>query len=447
MHPALKFGNVEKLPISLRRHAIPAYNGSLEHLERLVESLRSNPDYRSSLVIPVFYANLVLPRTAPGPEPTMIGEEILRASVSIHGIVLLPNFPERVLFEIWPRFWHWFQHIYQCRRFLQTPSEKQMLSNLMLFLELLYNNNGHSFDLAYNEPGLCYYVARAWILYLPGNRLDYDDGFRALTLFLRLARSEDGSQNRLEKLEEFIDGAGGTSALASLVIRHMEFFSHAHGDEGAVRFLYSAIAFLRAFDSDYGPFRLELLSLGVLKAVVEALAAIHAVAGTPNGVFTCIWLLGSMLNTRPIYPWIKQAVAAGFLSLFLRCSIGRDANRHGRNLAEFVEFLASTTMYRPVLRPLHEAVDDLKDLMASDGFQQSVICEQWARFVKLIRSRFTLMTQLDSSQAVTRKACDNIECGVTVRVTANVVIGITVATARNVSAYGLLVVATHGHGL
>ncbi|KAJ7144491.1 hypothetical protein C8R44DRAFT_725420 [Mycena epipterygia] len=415
-HPALKLENLGNLPISLRRLAIPAYHGSLENLRRVVTSLTDGSTPQRSQLLPVLYANLDLTAIS-GPaldlESAPTSDNILRAITSLDGLAAFPEFPDGVLVEFWPRSWQWIQFVYHHRTSLPCArSEKQILANLLLFLRQIFENTGNSFALIHEVPGVRALVARAWALYLgDAHRVDYDPAFTALCMFIRFARSTDDSPNPVDELEEFTDGAGGTSALASLIIRHLTFFSH--GGESTVPLLHSAISFLLEYGDQDSPFHRELLAQGILNSVVKALAAVQGATFRKMGnlVACCVVLLGCFLNTFPIYPWIKQAVGAGLIRVFIRCSMRTDAASDSESFIRFVEFLSASTVYRPVLRKLQESVEEARDLLNSGAFPQSVVFDAWREFVELLESRLMLMEKLDRAKESCRKACDNMECG------------------------------------
>jgi hypothetical protein len=142
-----------------QRDAVPAYNGSLEHLKRLVTSLRGLQIAKdhSYLLIPVFYANLRTLHSIPVAEATLAREsvdDIPGAIASMEGLVLSSGFAEGVLVEIWPRFWHSFQVVYNHRASVTTRSEKQILLALLVFLGLIYDDHGYSFDVVSEVPRL-----------------------------------------------------------------------------------------------------------------------------------------------------------------------------------------------------------------------------------------------------------------------------------------------------
>jgi hypothetical protein len=401
-----------------QRDAVPAYNGSLEHLKRLVTSLRGLQIAKdhSYLLIPVFYANLRTLHSIPVAEATLAREsvdDIPGAIASMEGLVLSSGFAEGVLVEIWPRFWHSFQVVYNHRASVTTRSEKQILLALLVFLGLIYDDHGYSFDVVSEVPGLRFFVARAWSLYLRQehhvDRTADDGGFEVITLFLRFSRPKDDSPNPIDELQEFSDGAGGISALSRLVIRHIDFFSR--GRKGSIQCLYGVVTFVHRIDPGHGPFHSELLSHGLLKSAVRALTSIQevSISAVTDLIPPYIFLVASVLNTCPMYPWIRRGAATGMLPVFIRCCMRSDASHYKETLVEFLTLLASSTVYRSVLRPLQDSVENLREITASARFRQSVVIHEWTRFVKLLHSRFMLMCELESGQAVARNACDNME--------------------------------------
>ncbi|KAF7368225.1 hypothetical protein MVEN_00142400 [Mycena venus] len=320
-----------------QRDALPAYNGSLEHLKRLVMSLRGLQMAKDHghLLIPVFHANLRTLHSIPVAEATLALEsfdDILRAIASMEGLALSSGFAEGVLVEIWPRFWHSFQVVYNHRASVTTRSETQILLTLLGFLELMYDDHGYSFDVVSEFSGLRFFVARAWSFYLGQerhvDRLADDGGFEVITLFLRFSRPKDDSPNPIDELQEFSDGAGGISALSRLVIRHIDFLSH--GRKGPVQCLYGAVTFVHRVDPGHGPFHLELLSHGLLKSTVRALASVQEALfpDVTNLISPYIFLIASVLNTYPMYPWIRRGAAMGMLPVFIRCCMRSDSSHY-----------------------------------------------------------------------------------------------------------------------
>ncbi|KAJ7818677.1 hypothetical protein B0H14DRAFT_2838491 [Mycena olivaceomarginata] len=334
----------------------------------------------------------------------------------MEGLILSSRFADGVLVEIWPRFWHSFQVVYNHRASVTTRSETQILRTLLGFLGLMYDNHGYSFDVVSEVPGLRFFVARAWSLYLRQechvDRLADDGGFEVITLFLRFSQPKDDSPNLIDELQEFSDGAGGISALSLLVIRHIDFFSH--GRKGPVKCLYGAVTLVHRIDPGHGPFHSELLSHGLLKSTVRALTSVQEALfpEVTNLISPYIFLIASLLNSHPVYPWIRRGAAMGMLPVFVRCCMRSDSSHYKETLIQFLTLLASSTVYRSVLRPLQDSVENLREITASARFRQSVIILEWTRFVKLLHSRFTLMCDMEDGQIVARNACDNMECGV-----------------------------------
>ncbi|KAJ7787180.1 hypothetical protein B0H14DRAFT_2954833 [Mycena olivaceomarginata] len=293
----------------------------------------------------------------------------------MEGLILSSRFAEGVLVEIWPRFWHSFQVVYNHRAAVTTRSETQILRTCWKF------------------PGFVSFVARAWSLYLRQechvDRLADDGGFEVITLFLRFSQPKDDSPNLIDELQEFSDGAG------------------------PVQCLYGAVTFVHRIDPGHGPFHSELLSHGLLKSTVRALTSVQEALfpEVTNLISPYIFLIASLLNSHPVYPWIRRGAAMGMLPVFVRCCMRSDSSHYKETLIQFLTLLASSTVYRSVLRPLQDSVENLRDITASARFRQSVIIHEWTRFVKLLHSRFTLMCDMEDGQIVARNACDNMECG------------------------------------
>ncbi|KAJ7140073.1 hypothetical protein C8R43DRAFT_602415 [Mycena crocata] len=237
----------------------------------------------------------------------------------------------------------------------------------------------------YCTPGLRIILTRAWSLLL-AEGMRYHDALQQVTVFLR--PTEDASR-RLPYLEEFLEGAGTTSHLASLVIMDLGRYVHQLQSSDLI-YLYNLIAFVTD-NRDHIPFQDALLYHGVVGVFTRAACAIYDLFNTGSfgfdpGVanreslarhlFQWIWLhLSIQFTRRPnAYRMIKEAIRAG---LFRAIVASAPNNTHNTGPAIIVDLLGPHTVYHSVLSCIGPALRDVKDLHTVSAFMNSGLFKRW----------------------------------------------------------------------
>ncbi|KAK6985106.1 hypothetical protein R3P38DRAFT_2575054 [Favolaschia claudopus] len=396
----------------LQTLALEAYQGSRAALQEIVMlSQRRNTSIERALLLPVLYHNL-RPPTQPN-ECSLDHPRAIAARIILHFRVFDNGMPREALLELWPRYWTWFQ-ISNPIETDDTGKQQNNLSSLMLFLFEIFEHPDST--AIFQTPGLRLYVCQLWSLMLLNHIHDpsYTVIYKAIWAFLRFSCDPDKSDSstaRLEVLQEFIDGAGEVADFAALVIRHIGLFSS--GRQQDVGPLDSLFCLLGYIDSGDGPFRSEIISRGVVQLVVRALAAFQNLpAESPVTPFTYGFVfLRSLLSTHPVYPWVKQAVKAGFLPLLMHCSMRREDLVTPQLLVEVINLLASSCIYHSVLPRLGTSMTGLGEIMSGPEFQNCRVRAQWLKFKAILFGRLSTLNELEASAPVTERACDNLEVG------------------------------------
>ncbi|KAK6969097.1 hypothetical protein R3P38DRAFT_3505114 [Favolaschia claudopus] len=117
----------------------------------------------------------------------------------------------------------------------------------------------------------------------------------------------------------------------------------------------------------------------------------------------------SLLSTHPVYPWVKQAVKAGFLPLLMHCSMRREDLVKPRLLVEVINLLASSCIYPSVLPRLGTSMTGLHEIMAGPQFHNCPVRAQWLKFKAILFGQLSTLNKLEATAPVTERACDNLD--------------------------------------
>ncbi|KAK7028770.1 hypothetical protein R3P38DRAFT_2776452 [Favolaschia claudopus] len=410
MHPALTDENLKKLPLTLRTLALEAYQGSRTALQEIGDLLsRRDIKVDRPLFLPIVFQNLRAPIQ---PEECLLHHpRAIAARLVLHFPEFINKGPREAFVEIWPRYWRWFQ-IFNPIDTLDPENQQRSLISLVLFLLEIFEDFRNPTSIAIvRTPELRIYVCRLWNLLPPTHIHDpsYTTIFKGIWAFLRYSCGLDESAPRgpdFDELQEFIDGAGGVADFAALVIRYIALFSG--GRQQDVWPLESLFSLWGHIDTGDGHFRAEIISRGVVQLVVTALAAFqNLTVGTP---FTCgLILIYSLLRTRPVYPWVKEAVKAGFLPSLMHYSMRREALNEPELLVEVITLLASSCNYPSVLRRLGASMARSGEIMDGPQFQHCPFHAPWLKFTATLSAHLFALNKFEASAPVTERACDNLD--------------------------------------
>ncbi|KAF7364099.1 MYND-type domain-containing protein [Mycena sanguinolenta] len=150
-------------------------------------------------------------------------------------------------------------------------------------------------------------------------------------------------------------------------------------------------------------------------ALVATLSLVEHVAGA-NGdeesFHRIAWdLLFELLRVGTGYADITNAIRAGLL----QCIVSLPNTHADWDMSKEHEaiqwVIQPATLYYPVLSAIEASLPLLTQSTSTTTFTSSVLHADWKEFVDLVLDRLTVKKGYDSGQYLTRKACDNLECG------------------------------------
>ncbi|KAJ7733047.1 hypothetical protein DFH07DRAFT_141143 [Mycena maculata] len=164
------------------------------------------------------------------------------------------------------------------------------------------------------------------------------------------------------------------------------------------------------------PLCLALISRGFVKSLTVAAGAL-ACTTTPdpaNAVAKCTFLFGAVFLTQRGYRELRVGVQHGILQTIYAFG-QRDLSDDDtpRNLAFFLsEILTPATVYYYVLADSWTAYFAVANNDRSGSPPSPEFSEAWAGFVTTLLERIDVLRRFDSKDHVSRRACDNVKCGI-----------------------------------
>ncbi|KAJ7198424.1 hypothetical protein B0H12DRAFT_1226215 [Mycena haematopus] len=441
-HPAVDLQNVQRLPVSLRRVALAACDGSRSYhnLQRAATLARSAAEHHKILFLPVFYAIL-----DPAQIPTPVDLESLqpdtRASVSRASLALGVVFdiidavskkypePDDVGPTLWSRIWPWIFFMHEYREYLRAASVFLQTEDYIRFLLFVVDIYGPQpmRDIISATPGLRVLLATIWTL-LPRSPWE---AYEACLWYLC---GIIGSLDFTDPLHfaEMIEGAGGTlDDLASLMMRHMDDVVHGQfsGELGSPPAYMRYLSwFILATDSGSTVQQstvphismretfLETLRLhGFIPAFVVAMdTVLEACKLNPNSwghdniessFAATLELLEDLLNTSLGFQWLPAAIEAGLLRMMAGIATEFPSRFDEPLRFLLTKILRDGLLYYHVVAAMEEVLDDATEIWSSEELEGAEILDDWDSFRDLAERRRSLLDCLQS-----RRACDNLEC-------------------------------------
>ncbi|KAJ7772376.1 hypothetical protein B0H16DRAFT_1714569 [Mycena metata] len=391
MHPSLNLKNLELLPISVRRFATPAANGSIVDLDRLLKLLDGADAPKSKNSLPVFYVDLD-PSGIPTGED-LATDTVMLAILALKGLrAITDRDPETPAWsDLWPRIWAWIAFFDHFRESLAPPYTKpDLYLDLLLFVMSLRRipQVQPSVD---QTPGLRTLVMSAWRFHI-----ESASGMHGINSLWNLHHVLNGIPFKTPTdFAEIIAGSGGLQGLASLIVDSVK----------------RIVQFIRQLDVRSK----ELLYLpfifgGVVGALTSAACAIDR--WDPHD--TLLRLLQVLRGLLGSHRTMREALRAGLLRVIANTIIlkphadGEFDIFQASGLQEILKrTLPGSTVYRSILAELEIRLQDIAPVIANPLFTDSDDFPAWSAFVNLAHDRIAFMKALEGSG--TLKACDNLE--------------------------------------
>ncbi|KAJ6553288.1 hypothetical protein B0H19DRAFT_159719 [Mycena capillaripes] len=405
MHKSLRLDNLAYLPISVRRFASPAANGSIDDLKRLITLLDEiHSEHTFAQCLPVFYANL-----DPGGIPTGVNvttDEVTRAIMALDALHKLGVESKPAWQDLWTRIWPWIAFLHVHRGCL--AQERDARPYLMFFLNLFCRDLDTK-TLISQTDGVRSLIMEAWAFMLYTEKVDDRAFSRLSTLFPDMEVNDD------KNLAELLEGAGGPIGSASIILKSIKkFVPNPRIPDGNIRDLEDVVQFLASFAlcwDEESPRSISsaLVSSGVVGALTAAACTIgdsHLRHSSAAGI-----LLQSCNILRELlasHHAMRDSLRAGLLRLIIygaTIEIGRDGSSElGMTLATLRGF----TVYYTVVAELEVGLRDVEHIVKAQEFQDSDFFQPWCDFVALANDRIALMKELHAKTSVSLKACDNM---------------------------------------
>ncbi|KAJ6540862.1 hypothetical protein DFH09DRAFT_64066 [Mycena vulgaris] len=230
-------------------------------------------------------------------------------------------------------------------------------------------------------------------------------------------------------LDEWIDGAGGTlDDLAVLLVGHINRIQSTPDipkfDNSFAFFFHPMVRLLAAseltrIEKDgrimLAPLTAALLPHGIVGALSDMLfTGARPGLGEQAPVQTlhrCSAILQHILYSSAGYRLLPEALDAGLLNVLVACGELKSAKIDGILMSFLTRLLPASTVYYDFLAKMEPALRRVEDFERTGIFRTTTFSE-WGKMKELARQRLQVLTLLDAPSYISRRACDNLQCGV-----------------------------------
>ncbi|KAJ7261224.1 hypothetical protein C8J57DRAFT_1719926 [Mycena rebaudengoi] len=405
-HRSLRLDNLSKLPVSYRRLANTAVNGSLADLREFIALCTRTPYSRPKLFLPVFFA--ILDPTTPNELDFIrhaLESTIARALLALRALATgrkAFELQEEASVDIWPRAWKWMHFMDTYRDLLPEASTKDIYAQ---FLQLIMDLSDHpeTKELINTTPGVRVVIARAWAIFIGIDNFMGETGFHDVCRYL----GHDLNVSNPKNLEEVIEGAGGSMQdLASLIILHIRRVIGGF-------FLVGVVGILDDADNE-GDFKKILLSLGIVKALTSVVCYLvgttDRLAGATAIINDCLTLMSRIFTSRAAPTCLPDALRTGLLRAICVCTIAHPSlYEHMESLLR--EVLPPAMIYHSVISCMPAALIEADGSARVPQFTRSELFKDWERLVGLAQERLVVFQDYEAGAYPSTTACNNTECG------------------------------------
>ncbi|KAJ7057560.1 hypothetical protein C8F01DRAFT_319549 [Mycena amicta] len=454
LHSALDRQRLQQLPVTLRRHALAAWEStaSAECIHRVITWTRTQPPRLSEsnrlLLLPICFVHLD-PALIPSGEwleglenadlATQTERELLRAIAALQLFVAIASVPEDSGPWLWSRLWGWFHFIDThfellsaagLRIALAANGEHSRGMNALVFVDS--TKRFSRLPEAIGAEGVKEVIGRALSRLFPTK--DLDNNFTALNsalliLFPLVYHDLDNPQS----LAEFLDGVGGRGRLAEIIIpllRRLVDDTLSIGEQLRLSLIRCIARMVQTTDASYldiprsGPNLLapprrlsqKLLRHDIVPLLVQAVAYMsHDTSPSEFKVEThanCVHLLMRLLSTTIGAGWIDQALDVGLLDALIQSSkngyfAGNDINCVR---VVFAGILPQALAYHHTVASLRSAIPRVQSHLQSSDFMASPFGTILNAFIGVAQQYFLVIERMRGPEAAMRRACDNLAC-------------------------------------
>ncbi|KAJ7607640.1 hypothetical protein DFH06DRAFT_1486484 [Mycena polygramma] len=411
MHRCFHLRNVDNLPLSLRRIASAAADGSLQDLIRLLALVNTSrlTTAQLLLLLPVAWSNLD-PADVPSSESlddqTVVADFHKKPFKALELVHYVKDIPPHALADLWPRVWAWIDFLYTHREAISgVPDELSIMANLFWFIDRIPPTQVDT------AAGVRILIAKAWAAFVATGRHDLP-GFVELGRFVNATPGGRPDSH----ITDYAEALGGVDGLASLVFRHISMAWR----ERSLPFILNSVLFairvlhLEPKGSPEDSFHVALRAagvLGLLTEIIYTLVHVFTNQDVEPVLQLCVRLLVIEITNPAGYLSIPEVIRGGLIQAVVVYAMCDTRSGGYEYLRRLLFELVGSTVYYSVLHELEQSLPAALELMDPRRVRASSISSQWQDFVSVAEDRVRIKHKFDSDSYVPSRACDNLACG------------------------------------
>ncbi|KAJ7155633.1 hypothetical protein C8R46DRAFT_1356106 [Mycena filopes] len=420
----LRLETLALLPISYRRFATPAANGSIQDLDRLLRLLGEIPrdklKERLEHCLPVLYSNLdPADIVTEGPLPADAPSRAIMVPKALHHHIQVLGKEHPINGDIWPRLWAWLHYFHTHPDHLPDGLDVGYAGSELLSFCNWFSKDRNTDMLIQSTEGVAGVAMDVWVS-LNDSSVDESitPAMNSLTQFLA-SMHIDGA-----KLLEILDALGGPTKFASLAVQTLNKTLSEDISQERFTALDRHLTFLHTVEESGDKENRTPTRTSVALAAAGAAASFTSVA---RAIGTTVWrerrqdapplLLACFELLREVISGPRamcEALNAGLLESLITCAgiVGNPGERSWTSLGSILALLTTSTVYRTVTSGLAVHLPAAEPLVDSPKYQASNFSDAWGHLIVVAHRRIAVMREMESQSWQSSKACDNVDCGV-----------------------------------
>ncbi|KAJ7910792.1 hypothetical protein B0H13DRAFT_2011199 [Mycena leptocephala] len=413
MHPILRITNLDRLPLSSRKLAKAICRGaptsdSTERFIRLMETMRG--ENKLAHLLPVYYSLLDPTRIPTAAELDVLSSDSICAIemslLSLQAIFDIETPPQAG--RICGRFLMLF-HEFLSGLDLDMRNELDLCEDFMTFSREMVSHEGNETMIS-SAIGFATMAVHTWSCLLDtGNLLRLETGLDDSLAIIFLATNFAA--------DEVIAGAGGSrDYLAGLIMKHLGLVvpdADTDLSEGEFRLIQYALEVWARMDGIGRNITLKLKDSPKPLSCADFLRCGQSTPEATSYMYRCLTFFGAICFAQGAHRVIRDAAQNGILPVLVSSAQRVLPSGVPRDLCILLhDMLAPATVYYHVLRGLVAAYSALSSHITRDSFPASEIYPAWTSLERAILHRLEILRNFESEDYLSRRACDNVECGI-----------------------------------
>ncbi|KAJ7741812.1 hypothetical protein B0H16DRAFT_1890371 [Mycena metata] len=410
-HRSLGLDNLSKLPLTYRRLANAAVNGTVLDLQKFLGHCIASPFSKPKLFLPVFFANLD-PAGIPSVDQLDfvsrgIDSPIARALLSLRALVVGRKsfeLPEAASVDLWPRIWQWIYFLDTYREQFPEASDKESYA-LYVATILDLQTDRETSDLIDATPGVRVVVGRAWALFVGLDNCFEELGFRDVCRYLHQNLRPFDPRH----ISEVTGGIGSTTELASVIVRHLNHLTPLK--EVPAAYYSEGILLILDKTDNNRILKDALLATGIVRALTSMLRLLGGTSPRdPTGTLNnCLTIMSRIFTTYPAPMCVPDALRAGILRAIITCAPAHPRLRE--HMAHLVrEILPPALIYHSVILCVDEALVGVSVWGYDPYFKRLPLFADWTRLIDLAQERAKIVHAYDGGEYPSKAAWNNPKC-------------------------------------